>query len=67
MLSRIHQNKRSLHVATQSITIRGESRTSGWTRILPDTESVWGQVESRLHSHAIGPAWPRLSLGGMVV
>jgi hypothetical protein len=48
-----------LHVATQSITIRGDGRTSEWTRILPDTESVWREVESRLlslpleHRHAV--------------
>jgi hypothetical protein len=47
-----------LHVATQSITIRGGG-ISEWTRILPDTESVWREVESRLfdfqlqHSHAV--------------
>ena len=39
-----------LHVATQSITIRSESRASEWTRILPDTESVWAEVQSRLLS-----------------
>jgi hypothetical protein len=36
-----------LHVATQSITIRSDG-TSKWTRILPDTASVWREVESRL-------------------
>ena len=48
-----------LHVATQSIIIRSDGRTAEWTRILPDTESVWHEVESRLlslpleHSHAV--------------
>jgi len=48
-----------LHVATQSIVVRSDGRTSEWTRILPDTESVWREVELRLlrlpleHSHAI--------------
>ena len=36
-----------LHVATQSITIRSGD-TSEWARILPDSESVWRDVESRL-------------------
>ena len=36
-----------LHVATQSIKIRTDG-TSKWTRILPDTGSVWREVESRL-------------------
>jgi len=35
-----------LHGATQSITIRS-SGTSQWTRILPDPESVWHEVELR--------------------
>lgn len=39
-----------LHFATQSITFRSENRTSKWIRILPDKESVWSQVESRLMS-----------------
>ena len=48
-----------LHVATQSIVIRSDGRTSEWTRILPDTESVWREVELRLlslpleHRHAV--------------
>ena len=47
-----------LHVATQSITIRSGD-TSEWARILPDSESVWRDVESRLfdlplqHSRAV--------------
>jgi len=36
-----------LHIATQSITIRN-SGTSAWTRILPDSKSVWHEVELRL-------------------
>ncbi len=39
-----------LHGATQSITIRTENRASEWTRTLPDTESVWAQIQSRLLS-----------------
>jgi hypothetical protein len=48
-----------IHAATQSITIRSDGHTSKWTRILPDTESVWNEVESRLlslpleHRHAV--------------
>jgi len=47
-----------LHVATQSITIRS-SGTSEWIRILPDSESVWHEVELRVfhlplqRSHAV--------------
>jgi hypothetical protein len=38
-----------LHVATQSITVRSGG-TAQWTRILPDTVSIWREVESRLHA-----------------
>jgi hypothetical protein len=37
-----------LHVATQSITVRSDGRTTDWTRILPDTDSVWSNVQSQL-------------------
>ena len=39
-----------LHAATQDITIRSDGSTSRWTRIVPDTESVWREVELRLFS-----------------
>ncbi len=47
-----------LHAATQSITIR-DGANSEWIRILPDTESVWREIESRmfalplLQAHAV--------------
>jgi hypothetical protein len=39
-----------LHVAIQSITVRSEGRTTEWIRILPDTDSVWGGIQSQLLS-----------------
>ena len=48
-----------VEAATQDITIRSEESTSHWTRVLPDTTSVWREVELRLfslplqHSHAV--------------
>lgn len=51
-----------LHVATQSITVRSDGRTTEWTRILPDTDSVWSNVQSQLlslplqHSHVVDSA-----------
>ncbi len=39
-----------LHVATQSIIIHGDGHTSEWLRILPDTKSVWREVELRMLS-----------------
>ena len=50
-----------LHTATQTISVRIDGKTSRWTRILPDAESVWQDVESRLlsiplqQSHSIEP------------
>ena len=37
-----------LHVATQSITFRRDGAASRWTRVLPDEQSAWREVESRL-------------------
>ena len=54
----ITDQEKKNHVATQSITIRSGD-TSEWARILPDSESVWRDVESRLfdlplqHSRAV--------------
>ncbi len=39
-----------IHAATQSITIHQEAKASKWTRVLPDTQSAWREVESRLLS-----------------
>src|SRR5206468_7518271 len=43
-----------LHAATQSITVRRDGAASRWTRMLPDTESAWREVESRLLALPIG-------------
>ena len=37
-----------VHAATQSITVRRDGAASKWTRVLPDTQSAWREVESRL-------------------
>ena len=48
-----------LHAATQSITIRSDGRMTEWARILPDTDSVWSEIQSQLlslplqHSHVV--------------
>lgn len=34
--------------ASQSITVRRDATTSKWTRVLPDTQSAWREVEARL-------------------
>jgi hypothetical protein len=34
--------------ATQSITVRRDGTASRWTRVLPDTQSAWREVETRL-------------------
>lgn len=39
-----------VHAATQDIRVRNDDITLRWTRILPDKESVWREVESRLFS-----------------
>jgi hypothetical protein len=39
-----------LHAATESITVRLDGKTSRWTRLLPDTQSAWREVEARLMS-----------------
>ncbi len=39
-----------VHTATQSITVRRNDTTSKWTRVLPDSQSAWREIESRLLS-----------------
>jgi hypothetical protein len=49
----------TVDAASQSFLVRSEGRTSEWTRVLPDTNSILSVVEARLmsvplkHSHAV--------------
>jgi hypothetical protein len=51
-----------VHAATQSITVRTNGVAREWSRVLPDTESVWNEVEWRLsdlpmqHPRNLAPA-----------